>query len=145
MTRNSRLNCLTGTKNKRLLFKVVKTNWTHNNRPFLDTISTKIEQKVARDEKSKFLTFHTKIACHTVRNVVFFFERFISNPENDEILCGSRDQRKRWHFSVRCFMIQIHPHFQFASPLIAYVLLKNLFQKGQRVIRNRNSGEAVKN
>ena len=37
MTRNSRLNSLTGTKNKRLLFKVVKTNWTHNNRPFLDT------------------------------------------------------------------------------------------------------------
>ena len=37
MTRNSRLNSLTGTKNKRVLFKVVKTNWTHNNRPFLDT------------------------------------------------------------------------------------------------------------
>lgn len=37
MTRNSRLNSLSGTKNKRLLFKVVKTNWTHNNRPFLDT------------------------------------------------------------------------------------------------------------
>jgi len=37
MTRNSRLNSLSETKNKRLLFKVVKTNWTHNNRPFLDT------------------------------------------------------------------------------------------------------------
>ena len=40
MTRNSRLNSLSGTKNKRLLFKVVKTNWTHNNRPFLDTLYT---------------------------------------------------------------------------------------------------------
>ena len=39
MIRNSRLNSLSGTKNKRLLFKVVKTNWTHNNRPFLDTVS----------------------------------------------------------------------------------------------------------
>ena len=39
MTRNSRLNSLSGSKNKRLLFKVVKTNWTHNNRPFLDTAS----------------------------------------------------------------------------------------------------------
>ena len=37
MTRNSRLNSLSATKDKRLLFKVVKTNWTHNNRPFLDT------------------------------------------------------------------------------------------------------------
>ena len=35
MTRNSRLNCLGATKNKRLLFKVAKTNWTHNDRPFL--------------------------------------------------------------------------------------------------------------
>ena len=37
MTRYSRLNSPSGIKNKRLLFKVVKTNWTHNNRPFLDT------------------------------------------------------------------------------------------------------------
>ena len=36
MNRNSRLNSLSATKDKRLLFKVVKTNWTHNNRPFLD-------------------------------------------------------------------------------------------------------------
>ena len=31
MTHNS----LSATKNKRLLFKVVKTNWTHNNNHFL--------------------------------------------------------------------------------------------------------------
>ena len=41
MTRNSRLNSLSESKNKRLLFKVVKTNWTHNNRPFLDTAMIK--------------------------------------------------------------------------------------------------------
>ena len=39
---NSRLNSLSGSKNKRLLFKVVKTNWTHNNRPFLDTGIAKV-------------------------------------------------------------------------------------------------------
>ena len=32
------LNSLSATKNKRLLIKVVKTNWTHNNMPFLDTM-----------------------------------------------------------------------------------------------------------
>ena len=42
MTRNSRLNSLSATKNKRLLFKVVKTNWTYNNRPFLDTQSYRL-------------------------------------------------------------------------------------------------------
>ena len=51
MTRNSRLNSLSGTKNKSLLFKVVKTNWTHNNRPFLDTrcchIAGVIDKKVS--------------------------------------------------------------------------------------------------
>ena len=55
-------------------------------------MSTKTEQKVAHDEKSKFLIFHTKIAYNTVRNVVvfffFFLERFILVPENDEIPCG---------------------------------------------------------
>ena len=66
-------------------------------------MSTDIEQKVAHDEKSKFFIFHTKIAYYTVRNVVgFFLERFILIPENDEILFGPRDQRKRRHFSVRC-------------------------------------------
>ena len=42
-------------------------------------------------------------------------------------------------------MIQINPHFQFASLLIAYFCQKKGFDKGQRVIRNRNSGEAMKN
>ena len=41
MTHNSRLNSLSAIKNKRPLFKVVKTNWKHNNRPFLDTLSSK--------------------------------------------------------------------------------------------------------
>ena len=59
-----------------------------------EVISTKVEQKVAHDKKSKFLTFHTKIAFHTVGNVVgfFFLKRFTSNPENDEIPRGPRDQ-----------------------------------------------------
>ena len=84
---------------------------------------------MAHEEKSKFLTFHTKIACHTVRNVVGFLllERLISNTENDEIPCGPRDQRKRCHFSVRCYMIQINPHFEFASLLIAYFFSKKSF------------------
>ena len=59
-------------------------------------MSTKIEQKVAHDEKSKFFIFHTKIAYHTVRNVVgFFLERFILIPENDEIPCSPCDQKKK--------------------------------------------------
>ena len=47
MTRNSRLNSLSATKDKRLLFKVVKTNWTHNNRPFQ-------RKRIAIVVKSKF-------------------------------------------------------------------------------------------
>ena len=47
MTRNSRLNSLSGSKNKRLLFKVVKTNWTHNNRPFLDTLQRVMDNTLA--------------------------------------------------------------------------------------------------
>ena len=45
---------------------------------------------MAHEEKSKFLTIHTKIAHHIVRNVVGFLllERFISNTENDVIPCG---------------------------------------------------------
>ena len=76
---------------------------------------------MAHEQISKFLTFHTKIACNTVRNVVGFLllERLISNTENDEIPCG--------HFSVRCYMIQINPHFDFASLLIAYFFLKKSF------------------
>ena len=53
MTRNSRLNSLSGSKNKRLLFKVVKTNWTHNNRPFLDTkplLAIKKENKCVNND-----------------------------------------------------------------------------------------------
>lgn len=41
MIRNSRLISPSGTKNKRLLFKVVKTNWTHNNSPFLGTTTSR--------------------------------------------------------------------------------------------------------
>ena len=60
---------------------------------------------LAHDEKSKFFIFHTEIAYHTVRNVVrFFLERFILIPENDEIPWGSCNQRKRRHFSVRCYI-----------------------------------------
>ena len=44
----------------------------------------------------------------------FFLERFILIPENDEILFGPRDQRKRRH-------IQINPHFQFASLLTSHL------------------------
>ena len=101
---------------------------------------------MAHDEKSRFLTFHTKIACHTVRDVVGFpfLERSILNTENDEIPCGPNDQRKRCHFSVRCYMTQINPHFQFASLLIGHFFSKKFFNTGQRVIPNRNSGEAMK-
>ena len=84
-------------------------------------MSTKIEQKVARDEKSKYFIFHTETAYHTVRNLVgFFLERFILIPENDEIPWGPCNQRKRRHFSVRCY-IHINRHFQFASLLTAYL------------------------
>ena len=70
---------------------------------------------LAHDEKSKFFMFHTKLVYHIVRNVVgFFLERFILIPENDEIPCGPRDQRKRRRFGVRCY-IQISSHFQFAT------------------------------
>ena len=77
---------------------------------------------MAHEQISIFLTFHTKIACNTVRNVVGFLllEKLISNTENDEIPCGPCDQRKRCHFSVRCYMIQINPHFDVASLLICY-------------------------
>ena len=34
MTRNFRLNSQSAIKEKWLLFKVVKTNWIHNNKPF---------------------------------------------------------------------------------------------------------------
>ena len=68
MTRNSRLTSLTGTKNKRLLFKVVKTNWTHNNRPFLDTGGSKFARAL-----HQFLWLHVmekkvlrNIAVHAV-------------------------------------------------------------------------------
>ena len=84
-------------------------------------MSTKIEQKVAHDEKSKFFISRAKIAYHTTRNVVgIFLERFILIPENEEILFGLCDQRKRRRFSVRCY-IQINPHFQFASLLTAHL------------------------
>ena len=55
MTRNSRLNSLSATKNERLLFKVVKMNWTHNNRPFLD------KQNVTYRISSYFFYFFTII------------------------------------------------------------------------------------
>ena len=61
MTRNSRLNSLSGTKNKRLLLKVVKTNWTHNNRPFLDTVVTS-DLSIATVLKNFFVSIGRKLA-----------------------------------------------------------------------------------
>ena len=98
-------------------------------------MSTKIEQKVAHDEKSKFFIFYTEIAYHTVRNVVvFFLKRFILIPENDEIPWGPCDQRKRRHFSVRCY-IQINPYFSVRVAFNRIFVLRNFFNKCQRVIR----------
>ena len=47
---HSRLNSVSANNNKRLLVKVVKTNWTHYNRPFLDTyfLLMKSKSKAAR-------------------------------------------------------------------------------------------------
>ena len=42
----SRHNFLSATNNKRLLFELVKSNLTHNNGPFLDTLNDKQEPEI---------------------------------------------------------------------------------------------------
>ena len=79
MTRNSRLNSLSGTKNKRLLFQVVKTNWTHNNRPFLDTrslseeniahlLNDKDSENTKKSTKQHRLSFESYLEGKNIRN-----------------------------------------------------------------------------
>ena len=51
------VNSLSATKNKRLLFKVVNTNWTHNNSPFLDTHINQLQDVLIKELRWKQTEF----------------------------------------------------------------------------------------